>query len=302
VVVERLPPLPPKPQPVIVERWMPYTEQKRRVIYQQAPPDPIVCKPKNIIVQWETPDVCVKKDIKHLGVVCANPCDYVQKYGSSLKKPCELPQFVKDIKPQCGVELAANKKYDPCPVYELCGDVCALNKVNLDKEGLGAYKSQVREKCGIGSIGNCPQSHSSPAPSSSTKMCSAAAIQPLASDTSIQSRTRTPRTSNISNGSKHYGSTTTSGSAGDQLVMAGQSNLNTNQATSSHYASGYVGSSINTYAANYRSNNALCSGAAGPVQERNNTSFGGSTLYGSSALGSFSMSEGGSYTPLSFNY
>ncbi len=48
------------------------------------------------------------------------------------------------------------KKYEPCPVFELCGDVCALNKVDLDKEGLGAYKSQVREKCG------CPPPPSPP--------------------------------------------------------------------------------------------------------------------------------------------
>ncbi len=159
MVVERLAPMPPKPQPVIVERWMPYDQnQKRRVIYQCPPPDPVVCKPKNIIVQWETPDYCVKKDIKHLGVVCANPCEYIKKYGPCLKKSCDLPQFVKDIPPQCGVELAANKPTNPCPVFELCGDVCALNNPNidLDKEGLGAYKSQVREKCG------CPPPPSPP--------------------------------------------------------------------------------------------------------------------------------------------
>lgn len=63
-----------------------------------------------MIVQWEAPEVCVKKEIKHLGVVCANPCDYVKRYGPTLKRPCELPQFVLDIKPQCGIELAANKK------------------------------------------------------------------------------------------------------------------------------------------------------------------------------------------------
>ena len=126
---------------------MPYQEQKRRVIYQAAPPDPVPCKPKNIIVQWEAPEVCIKKEIKHLGVVCANPCEYIQKYGSTLKKSCDLPQFVKDIQPQCGIELAANKKQqDPCcpPEFELCGDVCALNLIDLDKEGLSQYKNQVR--------------------------------------------------------------------------------------------------------------------------------------------------------------
>jgi hypothetical protein len=39
-LVERLAPVPQKPQPVIIERWLPYPEQKRRVIYQQALIDP----------------------------------------------------------------------------------------------------------------------------------------------------------------------------------------------------------------------------------------------------------------------
>jgi len=38
------------------------------------------------------------------------------------------------------IELAANKKYNP--VHELEGDVCALNLINLECEGLGMYKDQ----------------------------------------------------------------------------------------------------------------------------------------------------------------
>ena len=40
----------------------------------------------------------VRQDYKYLGVVRANPAEYVQKYGSSLKVAGELPQFVLDIK------------------------------------------------------------------------------------------------------------------------------------------------------------------------------------------------------------
>lgn len=61
VVVERLAQMPPKPQSVIVERWLPYVPTKRKVIYKGAPPDPVLCKPRNIIVQWEAPEVCIKK-------------------------------------------------------------------------------------------------------------------------------------------------------------------------------------------------------------------------------------------------
>ena len=55
VIIERLAPFPPKSQEIIIERWLPYVEVKRKVIFQPAPPDPVVIKPRNVIVQWETP-------------------------------------------------------------------------------------------------------------------------------------------------------------------------------------------------------------------------------------------------------
>jgi len=62
VVVERLPQIPAKPQAVIIERWLPFTESKRKVIYQGAPPAPAYCKPKNVIVQWQAPNVVIKQE------------------------------------------------------------------------------------------------------------------------------------------------------------------------------------------------------------------------------------------------
>jgi len=60
VVIERLAPLPTKPQNVIIERWLPYGETRRRVIFNRATqPDAVVVAPRNIIVQWEAPDVTV---------------------------------------------------------------------------------------------------------------------------------------------------------------------------------------------------------------------------------------------------
>ena len=97
-------PLPDKPQSVIVERWLPYTTQKRKVIFKQAPSSnnngsstggsglqdqqqqqQSVLPVKNILIQWETPDVIVKTSKKYLGVVRANPTEYIKKYGDSLK-------------------------------------------------------------------------------------------------------------------------------------------------------------------------------------------------------------------------
>jgi hypothetical protein len=95
VVIERLAPLPSKPQAVIVERWLPYNDNiKRRVVFQKAPADPVVVTPRNVIVQWEAPNVSVKQDLKFLGIVRANPVEYVQRFGSSLKVSKDLPKFV----------------------------------------------------------------------------------------------------------------------------------------------------------------------------------------------------------------
>ena len=52
VVLERVPEVPPKPQSVLVERWLPYKEQKRRVVLQKAAePDQTFPEPKNVIVE-----------------------------------------------------------------------------------------------------------------------------------------------------------------------------------------------------------------------------------------------------------
>jgi len=32
------------------------------VIYQAAPPVPSYCKPKNVVVQWQTPNVIIKQE------------------------------------------------------------------------------------------------------------------------------------------------------------------------------------------------------------------------------------------------
>ena len=100
VVIERLAPLPSKPQSVLIERWLPYNQTKRRVIYQRsAQPDPVVVKPRNIIVQWETPKLTIRREYKYLGIIRANPSDYVSRYGPSLKTANDMPDFVNEIKP-----------------------------------------------------------------------------------------------------------------------------------------------------------------------------------------------------------
>jgi hypothetical protein len=74
VVIERLPQLPPKPASIIIEKWLPFPKQRRRVVYEgnhsvnyQVP------RVKNTIIQWESPQPVIKKGIKYLGIVNADP-------------------------------------------------------------------------------------------------------------------------------------------------------------------------------------------------------------------------------------
>jgi hypothetical protein len=151
VVIERLAPLPSKPQSVIIERWLPYSEVKRRVIFQRScEPDAVACKPRNVIVQWEAPHVDVKKEVKYLGVIRANPAEYVQRYGATLKLAKDLPEFVLEINTPDGLVLAAEHEYQA--VHELEGDLAAFKLVDLDQEDLAEYRGQL-EQLGIRYVG-----------------------------------------------------------------------------------------------------------------------------------------------------
>jgi hypothetical protein len=142
VIIERLPPMPPPPQSVIIERWLAYPELKRKVIFQKsAEADVVFPQPKNVIIQWEPPTAEVRTEFRDLGVIRANPADYVARYGPTLKQPNELPDFVKQIKAPPGIILAA--EYYAKAVHELEGDVQALNMIDLEREGLAEYQSFV---------------------------------------------------------------------------------------------------------------------------------------------------------------
>ena len=140
VVIERLAPLPSKPQAYIIEKWLAFPDRKRQVIFQRNNvADPVVQKPRNVVIQWEAPQVQIKKLFKDLGVIRANPVEYVEKYGPSLKQHTEFPDFVKEIRPPVGVVLAA--EYNAPSLIDLVGEIEALKLIDLDREGLSEYKA-----------------------------------------------------------------------------------------------------------------------------------------------------------------
>ena len=142
VVIERLAPLPSKPQAIMIERWLPYAERKRRIIFQKnTVPDPIIQKPKNLIVQWEAPDVHMYTTYKDLGVIHADPNDYVSRYGASLLSYEQFPEIAKSFNIRPPIDSQYAHDYTHASLLDLEGDISALNMINLDEHGLGEYKT-----------------------------------------------------------------------------------------------------------------------------------------------------------------
>lgn len=151
VIIERLAPLPMKPQPIIIERWLPYREQKRKVVLEKnLKKDPVPVKPRNMIIQWEQPEIQIRKQVRFLGIINANPAEYRLKYEDVLKDADQLPEFVKDIKTPTEIGKLASEEGESqeTAVPELEGDLEALKLIDLEAEGLGAYRSQLA-KLGI---------------------------------------------------------------------------------------------------------------------------------------------------------
>jgi hypothetical protein len=110
-------------------------------------------KPRNVIVQWEAPKVEVKQEFKYLGVIKANPAEYVAQYRDTLKSARELPEFVQHIKNQEGIVLAAEKPEPTVCAFDLEGDVQLMKYVNLDREGLTEYRD-ILAKLGVNYVGD----------------------------------------------------------------------------------------------------------------------------------------------------
>jgi len=126
---------------------LPYAEGgKRRVVFNKAAAVAEAVAPRNVVVQWEEPRVNIRQEVKYLGVIRANPAEYVQRYGSELRVHSALPKFVQDIATPSEVGQLAWNYRSSGVTYELEGDLEAFQFVNLDREGLSEYRQQLVSK------------------------------------------------------------------------------------------------------------------------------------------------------------
>jgi hypothetical protein len=141
VIVERLPQMPPKPQDIIVERWLGYQRRTRNVNFRPAPALIPAPAPKNVLIQWDSPDVDVRQAFHFLGVQTVCPVAYAAQHGASLADASQLPREVAQFATPAGETLAVNSNSDMIPA--LTGAVASLRLINLACNGLAEYAPQI---------------------------------------------------------------------------------------------------------------------------------------------------------------
>jgi hypothetical protein len=98
--------MPAKPPNIIVERWLPYKQQKRQVIYEKAlsPNDnlPSVTDQQSqngLIIQYANPSVRIEKQMRSLGIMRRDPFEQAKSPNLSSPKPIGTNRFFSEFNP-----------------------------------------------------------------------------------------------------------------------------------------------------------------------------------------------------------
>lgn len=86
--------LPPKPPPIIIERWLPYDKPKRVVLDKTDENSLKIDKVKNIVIEWQAPSKpIIRRQVRYTGVLQADPIDYTKRFANSLLEPAEVYKY-----------------------------------------------------------------------------------------------------------------------------------------------------------------------------------------------------------------
>ena len=94
-----MPPLPAKPRPVIIEKWLPYkTPAERPVIYERAEQSEQARSPqRNLILQYEPARVRIEQEIQNAGYFRVDPETYRAQFGSQLRRTDSIRRVLQNI-------------------------------------------------------------------------------------------------------------------------------------------------------------------------------------------------------------
>jgi len=109
-----MPPLPAKPRPVIIEKWLPYRQTgERPVLYQRAEQtEQNRSLQRNLILQYDQPRVQIKQELQNFGCFRVDPAIYRAQHGTSLRRTESIRKVLKDI--GCDVDLITSTGYNTC--------------------------------------------------------------------------------------------------------------------------------------------------------------------------------------------
>ncbi|CAF4676258.1 unnamed protein product [Rotaria sp. Silwood1] len=135
IIIERVPSLPPKPRDIIIERWIPYESmaQKRKVIVQRCEEPKPYPPPKNVIITYDNVQVKVFRQFERLGITPEDPQKYSARYGDSLLDTKDLLAQAKEL----GIteDISPPLLTDPEIIKQLTNN--SLDKVKLEKSSSG---------------------------------------------------------------------------------------------------------------------------------------------------------------------
>ena len=99
MIIKRIPPLPAKPRPVIIEKWLPYkTPAERPVVYERAEQREQNLSPqRNVILQYEPARVRIEQEIQNAGYFRVDPAIYQAQFGSELRRTDSIRRILQDI-------------------------------------------------------------------------------------------------------------------------------------------------------------------------------------------------------------
>jgi hypothetical protein len=94
-----MPPLPAKPRPVIIEKWLPYkTPAQRPIVYERAEQSEQTRSTQhNVILQYQPARVRIEQEIQNAGYFRVDPETYRAQFGSQLRRTDSIRRVLQDI-------------------------------------------------------------------------------------------------------------------------------------------------------------------------------------------------------------
>lgn len=99
IIIERLPTPPPKPRTVIFEKWLPYKKVKRPILLQKAPPAPPVEPARNVIIEYEPLKAYTVRRVIEEGVFRVDPSQYTTYNTQHTDENIRIVDRIDDLPP-----------------------------------------------------------------------------------------------------------------------------------------------------------------------------------------------------------